>query len=171
MYYVRKLSSNSNLSKIKNALSIEELDADILKQELGTTGNTLSFWKCENLEELSDTFKAILLSTTAVKSSQFFLLSDDIVAKYGLEMDDSEKGSTGYSGYEYLHSNMIKLNYSKIGTILMMLHEAFQKTENTPKIDKNTAKEYIKEVFQAGLLNVENIQDSLKRDIVKFCEI
>lgn len=171
MYYVRKLSNNPNLLKIKNTTNIDDLEADILKQELGTTANKLSFWKCERREELVDTMKAILLSTTAIKSSQFYILTDDILEKYGLRMDDSEEGLTGYKGHEHLHVNMIGLNYYKIGLVLKMLNEVFQKSTYTPKIDKQTAKEYIMEVHQAGLLNIESVQESLRKDIIKYCEI
>ena len=68
------------------------MGADILKQELGTTSNSLSFWKCDSLETLKDTIKAILLSTTGIKTSQFFILSDDIIDKYGFKMDDTQPG-------------------------------------------------------------------------------
>lgn len=66
MRYVRKLSKKSNLFKIKDTTSNNDIDADVLKQELSTSGNTLSFWKCENSEDLKDAMKAILLSTTGI---------------------------------------------------------------------------------------------------------
>ena len=171
MYYVRKLSNNPNLEKVKNADDIGELGADILKQELGTTSNSLSFWKCDNLEKLKDTIKAILLSTTGIKASTFFILSDDIIDKYGFKMDDTQPGLTGYKGFEQLHINMTELTYSKIGTVLQMLNEVFQDPQNTPKLDRDKAKAYIMEVKQAGLLNEEALKDELRKDIDKYCKI
>lgn len=169
MYYVRKLSNNPNLEKVKCVDDIGELGADILKQEFGTTNNSLSFWKCESLEKMSDTFKAILLSTTGIKTSQFFVLSEEIIDKYGFKMDDTQLGVTGYKGFEQLHINMIKLTYSKIGTVLQMLNEVFKDPQNTPKLNRDIVKAYIMEVKQAGLLNEDVLNDELRKDIDKYC--
>ncbi len=169
MYYVRKLSNNPNLEKVKCVDDIGELGADILKQEFGTTNNSLSFWKCESLEKMSDTFKAILLSTTGIKTSQFFVLSEEIIDKYGFKMDDTQLGVTGYKGFEQLHINMIELTYSKIGTVLQMLNEVFKDPQNTPKLNRDIVKAYIMEVKQAGLLNEDVLNDELRKDIDKYC--
>ena len=169
MYYVRKLSNNPNLEKVKNAANIGDLEADILKQELGTKGNTLSFWKCDSLEDNQDTIKAILLSTTGIKVSQFFFLSEEVIDKYGFTMDDSESGVTGYKGFEQLHINMIELTYSRIGTLLQMLNEVFKDPQNTVKLDRATVKDYIMDVKQKGLINEEALQEQLRKDIEKYC--
>lgn len=171
MYYIRKLSNNPNLEKVKNAEDIGELDADILKQELGTTDNSLSFWKCDTLEKMEDTIKAILLSTTGIKTSQFFILSDDIIDKYGFKMDDTQPGITGYKGFEQLHINMTELTYSKIGKVLQMLNEVFKNPQNTLKLDRDKVKAYIIEVKQAGLLNEEVLKDGLRKEIDKYCKV
>lgn len=171
MYYIRKLSNKANLLKIKAAQDIKLLDADILKQELGTTGNTLSFWKCDDLDNTDDAIKAILLSTTGIATSQFFIINDEVVKKYGLLMDDTELGVTGYRGHENLHVNMVKLNYAKIGTILEMLKEVFQHPEYTPKLEKSKVKERILEVKKQGLLNEANMQEQLVKDVEKYCPI
>lgn len=168
MYYVRKLSNTPNLAKLKLAENVGELGADILRQELGTTDNALSFWKCDSLERLKDTIKAILLSTTGIKTSQFFILSDKVVDKYGLKMDDTQPGKTGYKGFERLHINMIELTYSKIGTVLQMLNEVFKDSNCTPKLEKEEVKAYILEVIKSDLLNTDGLQDPLKKDIDKY---
>ena len=141
------------------------MEADILKQELGTQGNTLSFWKCEKLDDSMNTKKAILLSTTGIKTTMFYILTDELVEKYGLEMDDKEEGKTAYKGFEKLHINMKNLTYSKIGLVLQMLHEAFQIPELTCKMDKETVKACIEETIKANLMNVDALNDGLRRDI------
>lgn len=171
MYYVRKMSNNPNYEKVKSTPDIGDMAADILKQELGTTNNTLSFWKCDSLDQNKDALKAILLSTTSIKTSQFYFLSDEIIEKYNLTMDDTEEGKTGYRGYEKLHVNMIDLNYSKIGRVLQMLYEVFNHPELTLKLHKAEIKKYIQEVAGDGLLNTDEIDDKLKHEIQKFIEI
>ena len=168
MYYVRRLSNIPNLEKIKAANNIEDIDSDILRQELGTTGNTLSFWKCSNLEDINDTIKAILLSMSEIKKSQFYIINDGIIEKYGLKMDDTQPGNTGYKGFESLHSDMVELTYSKIGAVLRMLNEIFKNPANTKKVDRQKVKDYILEVIKDDLLNEDALNSELKEDIEKY---
>lgn len=169
MFYIRKLSKKSNLFKIKTAKTNATIDADVLKQELGTRGNTLSFWRCDSLDATKDAMKAILLSTTSIETSQFIIVDDELLKKYDIETDDSEKGNTGYKGFEKLHIDFCNLTYEKIGFILDMIKEAASMTERTPELKKDDVKKYIIEVKDAGLLNQDNIRPELLSDINKYC--
>jgi hypothetical protein len=162
------LSSPANLYKLKTIDDVALIEADILKQELGTTQNTLSFWKCHSLDHIKNTMKAILLSTSAIKKAQFIVIEDSITKENGLTMDDSEKGKTGYKGYEDLHVNMVDLTYEKIGSVLAVLHEAVKNEEYTPKLNRDQVKEYIVEVKNAGLLDDTALNPDLKKDIEKY---
>ena len=170
MRYVRKLSKKSNLFKIRNE-TIDNIDADVLKQELSTTGNMLSFWKCEKRENLKDVMKAILLSTTSIETTQFIIIDDSFIEKYGIERDDSEKGVTGYRGFEDLHVNFSKLNYGKIGVLLNIIKEIASDQANTPELKREDVKKYIIEVRNEGLLNEDALRDELKSAIEKYCTI
>ena len=168
MYYVRKIK-NSNLFKIKDCESCELLAADVLKQECSTTSNTLSFWKCDNLNDTTDTIKAILLSTTAIETTQFIIINDEQLKAHGIETDDSEPGKTGYSGFENLHVNVCNLTYGKIGALLKIYKDNSTISECAPKIQKPDVKRYISEVKQAGLINEEKTNPDLLKDINKYC--
>lgn len=168
-YYIRKLSNLPNLQKIKCVDDIEELEADVIGQELRTSNNALSFWKCDCLLNTKEAQKAIILSSTAIKAMQFYILSDEIIKKYNLSMDDSEMGETGYIGCENLHSNMINLNYSKIGNILKMLKEVFQDPKLTPKLEKKEVKEYIIEIEKDERLDRKKTKEELIEAIDKYC--
>lgn len=169
MFYLRKMSKKTNLLKIKTASSRSDIDADVLKQELGTTGNTLSFWKCSDLDSPENTIKAILLSTTSIDTSQFIVVSDDLLEKYHIEIDDTQKGVTGYKGYENLHINFCNLTYEKIGLLLDMIKEISDNKKFTPELKKQEVKKYIIEVKEAGLLNESNIRCELKDAIDRYC--
>lgn len=170
MHYVRKLSKKSNLFKIKSAATNNDIDADVLKQELSTSGNTLSFWKCEKSENLKDAMKAILLSTTSIETSQFIIIEDSVLEKYGIETDDSEKGATGYKGFEDLHVNFCKLNYGQIGILLDVIKEIAVDETNTPELKREDVKNYIIEVREAGLLNEDGLKPELKSAIDRYCK-
>lgn len=168
MLYIRKLSKKSNLFKIKSIEISENIDADILKQEFSTSGNTLSFWKSENIHTIKDTLKAILLSTTSIETSQFIIVDDQLINKYHIETD-SNRGKTGYQGFENLHVDFCNLTYKKIGCILNMFKEVAEEEERTPELKKDEVKEYIIEVKEAGLLNQDSLHSELLSDINRYC--
>jgi hypothetical protein len=144
------------------------MDSDILRQEFGTENNSLSFWKCNDLSDITDAVKAILLSTSAIKVSQFVIIEQSVIERCGLTMDDSEAGVTGYMGFEDLHVNMTNLTCGKIGTVMDILHEITKDEMYTPKYEKDEVKAYIKEVIDEGRLNKQAINDFLLKDIIKF---
>ncbi len=168
MYYIRKLSKLSTLAKIKNIDDINDIPADLLKQELATTGNTLSFWKCDSLNDTTDAVKAILLSTTAIEKSQFIILDDEMLDEIGVRRDDSQKGKTGYLGFEDLHVNFCELTYGKIGQIIRLIKDVNKRTELTPVFGKDEVKAFIRDVCKAGLLNANQIDEHLMSDIEKY---
>lgn len=168
MYYVRKIK-NSNLFKIKDCNSCDLIAADVLRQECSTTSNMLSFWKCDTLDDINDTLKAILLSTTSIETTQFIIVDDEQLNKYQIETDDSEPGKTGYCGFENLHINFCNLTYGKIGALLSIYQESSTRSELVPKLQKAEVKKYISEVKQAGLINEEMTNSDLLKDITKYC--
>ena len=154
MFYIRKLSKKSNLFRIRDAISNSNIEADVLKQELGTTRNTLSFWKCEDITDMKNVMKAILLSATSIETSQFIVINDEMLDKYGIERNYEEKGITGYKGYENLHVKEISKNKTYI-----------------PELKREDVKRYIIEVKRDGLLDEENIRPELKAAIDKYCPL
>ena len=124
-----------------------EIESDILRQEFGTYGNTLSFWKCNDINDTIDAIKAILLSTSAIDDSRFIIIDQSIVSRYGLTMDDKVIGTTGYRGFENLHIDMTCLTYGKMGTVIKMLHEVVTDEQYTPIYRKDEIELFIKEVI------------------------
>ena len=168
MYYIRKLSKPNTVNKLKYMPNIGNTPADLLKQEWPTKGNTLSFWKCESLDNIVDTIKAILLSTTGIEKSRFIILDDDMLDKYSIERDFSKKGKTGYLGFEELHVDFCNLTYEKIGGIIMLTKESLSMEKRVVDLSIDTVKEYIKEVCDAKLINIEEINEDLLKDIKKY---
>lgn len=168
MYYIRKLSKRSTISKIKNTTDVYEIGSDLLKQELPTTNNTLSFWKCSDLDNTKDTIKAILLSTTSIETSQFIIINDILLSNYEIDINDDELGDTGYKDHANLHVNFCSLTYKKIGSILKLFKEVSCDSSLTPILEKNEVKKYIKEVIDDNMLDKEKTRTELLKDIEKY---
>lgn len=171
MHLVRKLSNTPNLYKLRQCTDVGSLDADILRQEFSTQQNNLSFWKCERIDDgkgLKDTLKAILLSASSIKISQFVIIDIDILSKFGLVLDFSEEGKTGYKGFGHLHVNLTQLTYSKIGDVLSAFRTIIHNDKLTPLLRKQEVKEFIAEAYQEDLVIEEKMNDSLLSDIRKL---
>lgn len=168
MYYLRKLSKPNTVNKLKNMPNIGNAPADLLKQEWPTKSNTLSFWKCESLDDTVDTMKAILLSATSIEKSRFIILDDDMLDKYGIERDFSKKGKTGYKGFEELHVDFCNLTYEKIGEIIVLTKESLNMEKRVIDLSREKVKEYIKEVCDAKLIDTSQMNEDLFKDIKKY---
>lgn len=169
MYYVRKLSRRNSLNKIKCATSIEDIPADVLRLEMSTKENSLSFWKCDSLDEnLRDTIMAILFSTTSIDVSQFIIFSDELLRKYDIKINDDKAGQTGYKTPINLHVDFCELTYQKIGDILSMIKEILTSNALIPVLYKEEVKSYIRDGYASDCVDETMIREELLNDIKKY---
>ena len=167
MFYIRKLSKLSTISKIDHAKRIEDIPSDVLKQELPTTNNSLSFWKCDSLDNSKDTIKAILLSAPRIERTQFVIFDDAMLKDCDFRLDSSQQGDTGYLGFGHLHVDFCDLTYSRIGQILSLIKQVINNKDMIPELSRNQVKEYIREVCASNLLDEQKVNESLLSDIKK----
>lgn len=172
MYYVRRMAKTSNLSKVRTMKDVQTLPADILGQEMKTTGNTLSVWRFSALdsEEMKDALKAAALTGTDIVRTQFIILDSKSLTEAGICMNDDEPGKTGYKGLESTHTNLCDLTYEKIGTLLCIYQKTIQDPKRTPCIEREEMKEIIFELHKEDKLNVQGVQEHLKEKINKLLE-
>lgn len=167
MFYVRKMGKDKNFSRIKYTSNIDDLGSDILKQEFSTRSNTLSFWKCENMENIETTIKAILLSSNKIEKCKMIFISSEIIESYGLDVEEN-KGKTGYKGFEQLHVDIKGLTYKKIGDMLKIYKDIFNMDEYAKDYTKDDVEYLIKEVYNEGKLDFDILDKSFVRDIKKI---
>ena len=146
------------------------MDCDLIQKEFKTNENTLSFWLCDNFSNVNETIKAILLSTTSIKTSIFIVLKIEDITINQLSID-STIGKTGYKGLENTHYNIIQLNYAKLGTLLELFRISSKDDSGLFfKIEKSNVKALIKEVVDAGRLDTSKLDDHLIKDINKYLD-
>ena len=168
MYYLRKLSKNTTLNKIKSVANIDDVDADVLKQEFPTTGNALSFWGFDSLDHISDPITAAVLAGTEIKKTKFIITDDSLLEKYGLKTDSSEPGKTGYIGSEDSHVNICNLTYGKIGDVLRMIKEIAEIKDYTCEVERGELKALIIKASEKGKINEKQMNEKLVNDIHKY---
>lgn len=168
MFYIRKLSKLSTIDKLEDIDNVEDIPSDMLKQELPTTNNSLSFWKCESLDNSQDTIKAILLSAPRIEKTKLIIFNDDMFQSCNFRLDSSQEGTTGYSGFGYLHVDLCDLTYRKIGQILTLMKQVTNNKEWILELSKDQVKEYIREVCLSESLDKQKVNESLLYDIHKY---
>ena len=167
MYYIRKLTKTSSLNKIKSANTFEDTESDVLKDEFKTSSSRLSFWKCEDLNNYTETINAILFSGSDIKASSFIALSDKDLNDIGVVTDDSALGKTGYKGHGNLHIDLCLPHIQQIKDLMGLYHKM---PTVFLTLEKPDVQKYIKNVIAAGNYDENNTDEHLKKEIQKLQE-
>lgn len=167
MYYIRKFSKPSCVSKIKSLVDARQLDADFLGQDMRTSCNTLSVWKSTTLEagDLNNAICAALLASNALETTSFIILNSEDLFKANITVDDGERGATGYIGRESLHANITGLNIGKVLKLIDIYRSTCLDAARTPVVKKGEFKRFVLEAEKAGSLNVDALQEHLRNSI------
>lgn len=171
MYYVRKLSKPSNLQKVKTATDLGTIPADFIGQEMRTSDNTLSVWRCESIDKdgIADAIKAALFVSSDICATQFIILDSDMLNKAGIKICDTE-GSTAYRGLNHLHTDLCELTYEKLGTLLDLYQKTSQLANRTPKIEKEQFQKIALNALQDNCLDESKLTDHFKKGLNRLAD-
>ena len=171
MYYIRRLSKEKNAFRLKDAASAREIESDFLGQELRTSQNTLSVWRCNSLEteDLDQTIKAALFSSNGIITTKLIVLCEDEIMAAGIQVNDAP-GKTGYAGLASLHSNFCNLTYERIGSFLDVSLGACKKSERVLTVQKNAFQEMIVDAHKNGKLIFTEMPEHLAKEAKRLLE-
>lgn len=169
MFYIRKLSKPPNLQKIQLASDPANVPADFIGQEMRTSQNTLSVWRCESLDEEGrrDAIKAALFASSEISATQFIVLDSDMLAAAGIKTCDNA-GKTAYKGLDHLHTDLCELTYEQIGKLLALYHETSRLAGRIPKIEKKEFQQIVLEAYESDCLDENAMNDHLQKAIQKL---
>lgn len=172
MYYIRKLSKESDIERLLMQNLPDDIPADFISQNMRTHSNTLSVWRTPTLDQDSDEYKdairaALLAGTDFNKKSQFLIISDNDLAEYDIRIDDSEIGETGYKGHGNLHSNICQLTFKKLGDLIRVFSQSSQQPERRPVISKAGNIAIISELLQQELIDFTKLNGEMYRRITE----
>ena len=172
MYFIRKLSKESDIYRLLMPNLPDDIPSDFISQNMRTQSNTLSVWRTPTLDPESKEYKnaigaALLASTDFNKKSQFLIISDTDLADYDIRIDDSEIGKTGYKDHGNLHSNICQLTFRKLGDLIRIFSQSSHIPERCPLISKARNIEIISELFQQEMIDFDMLNDEMRRRITK----
>ena len=169
MFYVRKLSKPPNLQKIQAASNPSDIPADFLGQEMRTSQNTLSVWRCESLDEagIHDAITAALFASSEIAATQFIILDSEMLEAAGIQTHDNA-GRTAYKGLNHLHTDLCELTYEKIGKLLALYHETSSLKDRIPKVEKKEFQQIALDAYKSDCLDEDAMNDHLQTAIKKL---
>ena len=165
------MSKPTSLYKIKDAKDIATVPADFLGQELRTSQNTLSVWRCENMDDIGyqNAIKAALFASSDIIATQFIVLDSEMLKAAGIKTQDVE-GKTSYAGLSELHTDLCELTYEKIGILLQIYQKASNLQGRIPKIEKKDFQDFVIEAHQNKLLDESGMDDKFRKAVGKLLD-
>ena len=172
-YYVRKIArAKWSLLDPNSKDIIENYRADTIANDLKTTGNTLSFWKSESLDE--DVVEPIVLINSLmgdnIKTIDLLFVPDTMMSSYELNPVD---GDTVLEDYRKLHYNLIRLSVGRLlgsadDVVLKMLSSAEKHPELVRRLKEREQLIMICKWIDDGKLNFEKLKAGQKNDVMEF---
>ena len=171
MYYVRKMSKPTNLYKIKEAKDIATVHADFLGQELRTSQNTLSVWRCENMDDVGyqNAIKAALFASSDIIATQLIVLDSEMLEAAGIKTEDVQ-GKTSYVGLNNLHTDLCELTYEKIGILLDLYRKTINLQDRIPKVEKKDFQDFVVDAHRNNLLDESGMDEKFKKAVGKLLD-
>lgn len=163
-YYVRMINQTKwvkclDIDKITNASCIP---ADLITNDLKTTGNTLSLWKINSLDEteLIETVLALSLAREDFATLDVLIMEESILNSFGFSVESSpDSANTKYENAKARHYDLTNLNYQNLGNFsecilkVMENRSFFMKRYTRSKVVSLIVDHCKKELISVEILN------------------
>jgi hypothetical protein len=158
---VRKI----NLAKWKQVDldKTDDVSADAITNCLKTTGNTLSVWHIETEADLDSAILAIVANQDHLDKIDVVFLDEPTLTKYNLKIV-ANKGRTAVESLNDTHRDIAELNYTKLGQVKDQIVHCLRNSKHK-RYTVNTLKKILNDAIEKGLIQKENLKESLRKDI------
>lgn len=151
----------------KTQLSSGEIAADAVTVDLRTTGNTLSFWRCDTMSK-SDLARAVLaLAASAERPDKIDLVyvSEESVGAAELATRDTA-GDTPIASLREYHVNIEKLDYVRLGIVAGLIVRALE-TSAFLRLPKNEVVSLLVEAVRSELVAISDLRGNMKETVLQ----
>jgi hypothetical protein len=149
----------------KPDLGGSEIAADAVTADLKTTGNTLSFWRCES--SAADDLKRAVLALAAAADRPDRLdvvyLEEQAVRQSGLAL----RNTTGDTPVETLrehHVDVEKLDLTRLAKVAQMVADAHRSSASHTMTKKQVV-DLVVHAVEDGLVNVTDLKEKMKEEV------
>ena len=168
-YLVRKIR-RPYLDRIKSAKVFSEIEADVVTSELRTQHNTLSTWRIERIDDVSEAILAIATSSTKIEKMDFIVIDEAAVFERGLKTINSKSYATPIECLQDMHYDIADLKVEGLGKITDIYKLMAEKDENKYVISlfKSDVKKLLSEALAQRRFIVDDANEQLREDLIKI---
>ena len=158
----------------KPELGDDAIAADAVTVDLKTTGNTLSFWRCESSSADDLKRASLALAAAAERPDRLDIVYiDERAVSTGDLATNNTPGNTPVASLREHHVDIEKLDLLRLGKVAQMVASAHRSNAS----HSMTRKQVIHLVAQAvrdGLVKLDDLQDKMKTEVearLKECAV
>lgn len=163
VYLARKITRAKWESR--EGFAAGEIPADAVTADLRTTGNTLSFWKCEPPPDDGIRAVVLALATGADRIDRMDLVwvEDDAFRANGIALNPSE-GRTPVTSLHGQHVDLIRLDLGRLATVATLVAEALTRNQQR-RFTRREVIEIVVEAIHHDLLSVSELDPRVREEI------
>jgi hypothetical protein len=164
--FVRKLNNRKNIDSIRNSSNVEDTPADAVTSEFRTKNNTLPVWQVSDHDSAEQGILAIALSSSSIDTMDFVLLEEERLKETGLNIVQTPSGKNPYADAGGMHFDISDICLKSLSDICKL----YKCTDDKYIVrkTKNELKKLILQAHGAGLINIPNANDNVKKDLEKL---
>lgn len=142
----------------------EHASADAITGCTRTSSNSLSVWSISEMDELKEAVLAIASGLQRPDTLDFLIIETALIEDSGLIIDDKGKVRTPYHAFEPKHRDIIKLNYSSLGTMANIIIDHIRHSKWV-RFRVKEIKALILDGIRDGKVQVEDLHEDLKKKL------
>jgi len=163
VYLARKITRAKWESR--EGFAAGEIPADAVTADLRTTGNTLSFWKCELPPDDGSRAVVLALATGADRIDRMDLVwvAEDALLAQGIALHPSE-GRTPVTSLRDQHVDLIQLDLGRLAKVATLLAQALARHQQR-RFTRKEVIEIVVEAIHHNLLSVSELDAKVREEI------
>lgn len=147
-----------------------EIAADAVTVDLRTTGNTLSFWTCESVEDarLKEVVLALAANGDRIDKFDIAWLAEETIRAAGIKLTVTD-GATPVVRLVKRHMDIERIDLVRLGKVATLIHAAISEGSHK-RLTKAEVQQVLVAAVQAGDLRIEDLKEGLRGELNKALE-
>lgn len=170
-YLVRKINSMNKILELKELKILKDVKCDVIKNEFKTTGNCLSTYCIESLDNIQDAILAIALTADHFEKFDIIVLEEDQCSKFAINHKKTSPGcEVPINNLNSEHHDIIDLTYGKIEDVLASYRETANKEDYNnwiKRCNRGMLNTLVLDAFKTERLNIDIIKSENVKEKVQ----
>lgn len=161
VWLVRKLTRAK--WEATDGIEQQEIPADAVTSDLRTTGNKLSFWKCENITNTDLCDVVLAMAAAAERIDRMDLVWIERTALGGIVFEDSP-GRTPIADMVGRHTDAVSLDLDRLGKVARQIAEALRQNRFR-RWTRGEVDRILRDALTAGRVRTEQLPEEVRKEL------